>query len=117
MKTIKSESFDAWNTCSDLTSESTSATLEVVTPSVQRPLWKSLPVRFWIELGLGTVSAVSLMLTLVWPQWIEAIFKVAPDNGEGSSELAITLSLVAATLTLIVLARREWRGAFGTNNA
>jgi hypothetical protein len=42
---------------------------------------------------------------------------VDPDHGEGSTELEITLSLAAATLTMVVLARREWRDVFSTNNA
>lgn len=116
MKTMKSEPLDPWNTRSDVSPKSTFAPLRVKTTSVRKSLWKSLPVRFWVELALGAVSAVSLMLTLLWPQWIEAIFKVTPDNGEGSSEVVITLSLIAATLTLIFLARREWREAFSMIN-
>jgi hypothetical protein len=117
MKTIKSEPLSSWNTRSDVTPGNTSTPSEAKTPSARKRLWKSLPVPFWIELGLGTVSAASLMLTLLWPKWIEAIFKVDPDHGEGSTELEITLSLAAATLTMVVLARREWRDVFSTNNA
>jgi hypothetical protein len=117
MKTIKSELPSLWNTRSEVTPGNRSKPSGAKTPSARKRLWKSLPVPFWIELGLGTVSAASLMLTLLWPQWIEAIFKVDPDQGEGSTELGITLSLVAATLTMVVLARREWRYVFSTNNA
>jgi hypothetical protein len=50
---------------------------------------QKLPTRFWIESALGVLSAACLALTLVWPQWIEAIFGLHPDAGDGSSEWVI----------------------------
>ena len=32
---------------------------------------------------LAIVSAVLFVVTLVWHEWIEIIFKVAPDRGRG----------------------------------
>jgi hypothetical protein len=72
---------------------------------------RSVPPIFWLELGLSALSAISLALTLVWPQWIEIFFGVDPDGGDGSDEWGITLGLAIATVTLLALARREWRRA------
>ena len=72
---------------------------------------RSLPPLFWLEIVLSAFSAVSLVLSLVWPQWIEMLFEVAPDGGDGSDEWGITLGFAIATVTLLALARREWRRA------
>jgi hypothetical protein len=64
---------------------------------------------FWIEVGLGTASAACVMLTIRWPQWIELLFGVYPDGGQGLTEWLITLSLGAVSLTLFTLATLEWR--------
>jgi hypothetical protein len=57
------------------------------------------------------VSAGSLVLTSVWPKWIETFLALNPDDGDGSSEWGITLSLVVATVTSVALTGREWRKA------
>lgn len=64
--------------------------------------------RFWAEAGLA-LSALSLtVLTIAVPTWIELIFGVEPDAGEGWAELAITLAFVCALLGMTLLAVREW---------
>jgi hypothetical protein len=65
--------------------------------------------RFWIESILGAVTAILFLVTLVWREWIEAVFKVDPDDGDGSLEWAIVGVLFAASVTLGVIARAEWR--------
>jgi hypothetical protein len=72
---------------------------------------RSVSPIFWVELGLSALSALSLALTLIWPQWIEMLFGVDPDGGDGSDEMGFTLGLAIATVTLLALARREWRRA------
>lgn len=72
---------------------------------------RSLTPVFWSELALSIASAASLALTALWPQWIELLFGFDPDGGNGSDEWGITLSLMAATATLIALTGREWRRA------
>jgi len=72
---------------------------------VEARLW------FWVESGLALLSSSLLLLTLVWPDWIEAIFGIDPDNHNGAAEWLITAALVAVTLTSILLARMEWRRA------
>ncbi len=82
---------------------------ELGTNASRAVLWKSFPLRFRVELLLGATTAVSLVVTSVRPQWIEAIFGVGPDGGAGWTERAITVSLAAATLTLFRLLLLEYR--------
>jgi hypothetical protein len=66
---------------------------------------------FWIESVLGSVTTFLALLTLVWPDWIEGIFGVDPDHGNGSFEWAIVAGCFAVTIASAVLAGREWRRA------
>jgi hypothetical protein len=66
-------------------------------------------VRFWVELSLTCASALLLVLTLVTAEWIEAVFGVEPDGGDGSAELLITAALLAITTVLSLLTFREGR--------
>jgi hypothetical protein len=66
---------------------------------------------FWIEAILATVSGISTVLTLLWKDWIEILFHVDPDRGNGSLEWLIVAVSLAATVALSALARREWRRA------
>jgi hypothetical protein len=65
--------------------------------------------RFWMEAGLSTLSVGLVVLTLVVPDWIEAIFGIDPDQHSGSVEWAIVGSLLVAALVAGGLAGREWR--------
>ena len=70
-----------------------------------------LPRRFWLELGLAGFSAFLLLLTLVTREWIEIVFRVDPDHGNGSLEWLIVVAALVATVTFSVLARLEWQRA------
>jgi hypothetical protein len=65
--------------------------------------------RFWIETGLGALSAVLFTLTLVVPDWIEAVFRIDPDRRNGSLEVAIVATLALTTLVSSVLVHRQLR--------
>lgn len=68
--------------------------------------------RFWIEVGVGTASVVLLLLTLAWPDWIEAVFGGAePDGGNGALEWAVVIVVATSAVTLPLLARFEWQRA------
>jgi hypothetical protein len=64
---------------------------------------------FYVELLLGLAALVLALVTLVWNDWIELVFKVDPDAGNGSLEKAIVGVLLAAAVICAWLARTEWR--------
>ena len=65
--------------------------------------------RFWVEITLASASAALCLLTILWPTWIELLFKIDPDHANGSLEWLIVALSVAVTVTLAALARYEWR--------
>jgi hypothetical protein len=64
---------------------------------------------FWWEVVSAGMSGVVAAVTLVWPDWIELVFNVDPDGGDGSLEWLVAGLATAVTLTLCLAARREWR--------
>ena len=66
-------------------------------------------VRFWVESGLAVLTAALFVLTLVSHEWIEEIFGVDPDEGNGALEWAIVAALAVATVAFTLLARAEWK--------
>lgn len=67
--------------------------------------------RFWIEAVLGLVAGILALATLFWRDWIETVFRVDPDRGNGSAEWLVVLTLAVITVTMTIAARREWRRA------
>jgi hypothetical protein len=67
--------------------------------------------RFWIESVLAAASLVFALLTLLWKDWIELVFRVDPDHHSGSLEMGIVLAAIAITVIFAILARVEWRRA------
>ena len=65
-----------------------------------------LSLRLWIETAFGVVSALALVMTLTMPDWIERIFGLEPDDGDGSTEWGLAISLAIATLVLFADAYR-----------
>jgi uncharacterized membrane protein YidH (DUF202 family) len=63
----------------------------------------------WLETALAALSACLFLVTLVWHEWIEAVFGVDPDHGDGSIEFVITLVLLGFAITASLVARTEWR--------
>ncbi len=68
-------------------------------------------IRFFIEICLGVTSAVLSLLTLVKRDWIEALFGIDPDQGNGIVEWLVVGGFLFATLTLFYFAQYEWRRA------
>jgi hypothetical protein len=62
-----------------------------------------------VEAALAALTGALALLTLVWREWIEAIFRVEPDSGDGSLEWAIVIVLFVGSLTFSLVARAEWR--------
>jgi hypothetical protein len=65
--------------------------------------------RFRIEAVLAVVATVFLILTLVWKDWIEIVFGVDPDHGDGSAEWLIAGGAALLAVVFGVLARMDWR--------
>ena len=66
-------------------------------------------LRLWLEIGMATITGLLSVITLVARDWIERVFAVEPDAGNGSLEWLIVGALLVATIALILLARSEWR--------
>jgi undecaprenyl pyrophosphate phosphatase UppP len=70
---------------------------------------RGLSHRFWLESIVGSVAGVTAIVTLFWHDWIEAVFGVDPDKGNGSAEWVIVLILTILAVTLAIGAHLEWR--------
>lgn len=69
----------------------------------------SVKARFYLEAILAALATGLFVLTLVSRDWIEMLFHVEPDEGNGSLEWLIVVALAVVAIGLIALARREWR--------
>ena len=58
--------------------------------------------RIRLESALAIASGTLCVLTFVWRDWIEAVFRVDPDRHSGALEWAIVAVLLAAFATLTV---------------
>jgi hypothetical protein len=67
--------------------------------------------RFWVEILLGGSAGVLAIVTLLWRDWIEIVFGVDPDEGNGSIEWLVVVTLLVISVGLFVSARIEWRRA------
>jgi hypothetical protein len=72
---------------------------------------RTVSIRFWIEAALALLTTGLFVLALVSREWIELLFGVEPDGGDGSLEWAIVAVLAVATVVLAWLARAEWQRA------
>jgi hypothetical protein len=72
-------------------------------------LFRNASARFWIETGLAVLTGVLFVVTLITREWIELLFGVDPDGGDGSLEWAIVAVLAVLTVAFAALARAEWR--------
>jgi hypothetical protein len=59
------------------------------------------------EAVLAGVAGLLAVLTLVWSDWIEIVFRWDPDQHSGGAELAIVV--VLACLSLISGATARWQ--------
>jgi len=65
--------------------------------------------RFWLELLVASAGSTAFVLTLLWKDWIELVFRVDVDARSGAAEWAIAAGLLALSICCGVLARAEWR--------
>ena len=69
---------------------------------------QSLPTRFLAEVAACIASGALTVLTTVWPDWIERIFGIEPDGGDGSTEWGLVLAFAGFTIAFLILSRRTW---------
>jgi hypothetical protein len=67
--------------------------------------------RFWLESAIGSVTGIMALVTLFWRDWIETVFRIDPDRGNGSAEWLVVIIFAALTVLLALSARHEWRRA------
>jgi hypothetical protein len=67
--------------------------------------------RFYIEAALAGTTFVLTVVTLINQEWIEAVFGVDPDHGNGSLEWIMVGVLAVATVVFGLLAFSERRRA------
>jgi hypothetical protein len=72
---------------------------------------KGLRLWFYAESILGTFTGILFIVTLVSRDWIEFIFHIDPDQGQGWVEWLIVIALALVTVGLGALARAEWSRA------
>jgi hypothetical protein len=72
---------------------------------------QTLRYRFWLESILALLSGALGIVTIFWQDWIETLFGVDPDGGNGTAEWLIVLILLLLASVLAVRARLEWRRA------
>jgi hypothetical protein len=65
--------------------------------------------RLWLEAALAAGAGVMGVLTLFWHDWIEAVFGVDPDHGNGSLEWIVAFALLATALGFSFALRRDLR--------
>ncbi len=66
-------------------------------------------LKWRIETALAVLFAGMAVLTAFWPDWIEAVFRVDPDGGNGSAEWLAVIVLGVAAIAAFILARRDYR--------
>jgi hypothetical protein len=74
---------------------------------------RSTRPRFWLEVALAILTAAAAIATILWPEWIEVVFGIEPDEGSGTLELGVTLTTAIASGVLAMAARTDWRRAWG----
>ena len=63
--------------------------------------------RFWLESVSGSVTGIVAIITLLWHDWIEAVFGTHPDSGNGSAEWLVVLVLFLVTVALATYAELD----------
>ena len=65
--------------------------------------------RLWLEGALALGAGVMGILTFFWHDWIETVFGVDPDRGNGALEWVIAFGLLGVALAFSLALRRELR--------
>lgn len=64
--------------------------------------------RFWLSSVSAAATTVLAVLTVVTPDWIEAVFGVDPDHGDGATEWLVLIVLLTTAGALGLRSRILW---------
>ena len=67
-----------------------------------------------MKVGLSLLSLLLAVLTLIRSDWIEVVFRVDPDHGNGLIEWFVLTVLILIALISAIAARLEWRRQAGS---
>jgi hypothetical protein len=65
--------------------------------------------RLALNTALAAINAAIFVATVFWPDWIELVFGVEYDEGNGQFECTIMVISGLLSLASIILARIQWR--------
>jgi hypothetical protein len=65
--------------------------------------------QLWVRTVLAFVAICLAVVTSVWPQWIEQLFRVDPDGGSGAAEWTLVGAVWVAAALSSGMAIRGWR--------
>jgi hypothetical protein len=65
--------------------------------------------RVTIEMLLSIATGILGLVTIAWHDWIEALTGWDPDHHNGTFEWLIVAGLLAVSIALGIIARRDWR--------
>jgi hypothetical protein len=68
-----------------------------------------LRAKFYVATSCAVASTALFLVTLVWPAWIELVFRIDPDRGSGALEKAVVIAAAALALVFALLMHIEWR--------
>ncbi len=72
---------------------------------------KQVPLRFWIETIMASVTGFLCVLSLVWRDWLEGLLGWNPGQHSGSVGGLVVGGLFVVAATMSTLACVEWRRA------
>ncbi len=78
---------------------------------------QALERRLRFEKALAYLSAGLALLTLIWRDWIELVFRIDPDGGSGAAEWAVVVALATLSVACAALARADRRRLLAISTA
>jgi hypothetical protein len=70
-----------------------------------------LKICFWFEVGLAIAAFILAIVTMIWRDWIEIVFRIDPDEGSGALEVIVVVGLLGVSIASTLLAGHDWRRA------
>jgi hypothetical protein len=68
-----------------------------------------LRAKFWLEACAALAGALFFLLLQLSGTWVETVFGVDPDGGDGAVETAFAVLSLALTIALVLAARANLR--------